>query len=243
MPWQTQAGKFLAWRRQRASAWGALLDRQEIMLAALSLQKTGAVRVMVYEHQHAPDGLVHLSERDQWLVQTLRHLGAHLPARGRTMALALTDGRSRQGVFGWDGAQDMRRLACEVQLEAAAAWDVEPGAVGFDFYLAQGSAADGKPVQQVHWAACLRAELLQWQLHARSAGWRLPVVETSAQAAWRAALHMRGDTLHHWAESARDWQFSRTPQRQRSEVPWPQLQESPMWKPLVACGAALGAWV
>ena len=243
MPWQPQTGKRLVWRRQRASAWGALLDRQEIMLAALSFQKTGSVRVMVYEHLHAPEGLVHLSERDQWLVQSLRSLGSSLPSPARTMVLALTEGRSRQGVFDWDGPQDMRRLASEVQLEAAQAWGVDPEAVGFDFRLQAGVAADGHAVQQVHWAACLREELRQWQLHARQAGWRLPVVEPDVQAARRAALHLRGDSAQHWAESARDWQFDRTPQRQLSEVDWSWLQGAAVWRPLAACGAALGALV
>lgn len=241
MSWQLKTIQHRVWQRQRTSAWGALLDQQEIMLAALSLQKTGGMRVMVFERLHVPQGLVHPSERDQWLVQALRSLGAHLPSRGRTMVLALTELRSRQGVFNWDGAPDMRRLAPEVQLEAAQAWGVDPDAVGFDFCLQAGVTSDGRPVQQVHWAACLREEALQWQRHARRAGWRLPVVETDAQAAQRAAMHLRGDTPQHWAESARDWQFSRTPERQPSEVDWLPLKDGPLWKPLVACGAALEA--
>ena len=241
MPWHLQAPQRLLGRPQRTSAWGALLDQQEIMLAALSLQKSGGVRVMAYEHLHAPPALVHLSERDQWLVQTLRGLGAHLPAQARTMVLALAEGRSREGVLDWEGPHDLHRLAPEVQLEAATAWGVEPGAVGFDFRLELGVAAKGQEVQQVHWAACLREELLQWQQHARSAGWRLPIVETGVQAAQRAAVHLRGDALQYWAESARDWQFGQTPERELAEVDWPRLQAGSMWKPLVACGAALGA--
>ena len=241
MPWPPKAVQRLFWRPQRTSAWGAWLDQQEIMLAALSLQKSGGVRVMAYEHLHAPPELAQATERDQWLVQTLQRLGAHLPPQARTMVLALTEGRSREGVLDWEGTPDLRRLAAEVHLEAAAAWGVAPGAVGFDFRLEPGVAADGQAVQQVHWVACLREELLQWQQHARSAGWRLPIVETGAQAAQRAAVHLRGDTLQHWAESARDWQFGQTPERELAEVDWPRLQAGPMWKPLVACGAALGA--
>jgi len=238
MQWRQRAADFLAWRRQRAHAWGAMLDQQDILLAALSVQKTGVVRVMVYEHQHAPEGLVHLSERDEWLVQTLRSLGAHLPARLRTMVLALSEGRCRQGVLAWHGAHGLRRLEAEVQLEAAAAWGVSPEDVGFDFRVDEASpTADTSTVQ---WAACLREELVQWQQHARSAGWRLPVVETEHQAARRAALHLHGDTVQHWAQSPQDWQFSRTPERAQGELDWPHLQGSPMWQPLVACGAALG---
>lgn len=239
MTWRQRTAGLLAWPRPRVHAWGAMLDRQDILLAALSLQKNGVVRVMVYEHQHAPEGLVHLAERDAWLVQTLRSLGAHLPARLRTMALALGDGRCRQGVLACSGTRDLRRLAAEVQLEAAEAWGVAPEAVGFDFRIQEPPAADGMP--QVHWAACLREELTRWQQHARSAGWRLPVVETEQQAVCRAATHLRGDAGAHWAESPQDWQFSRSPERALADVDWPQWRSSPMWSPLVACGAALGA--
>ena len=241
MQWRERLAGFLAGRRRRTSAWGAMLDQQNILLAALSLQKTGVVRVMVYEHQHAPEGLVHLAERDDWLVQTLRSLGAHLPTGLRTMALALGESRCRHGVLEWPGAPESRRLEAEVQLEAAAAWGVAPEEVGFDFSVQEVALPTGTPVQQVRWAACLREELQQWQQHARSAGWRLPVVETEHQAARRAALHLQGDTVQHWAESPQDWQFSRTPERAPDMLDWPNLQSSPMWQPLVACGAALGA--
>ena len=238
MPWRERARHFLAWRRLRTSAWGAMLDQQDILLAALSWQPTGVVRVMVYEHQHAPQGLVHLSERDDWLVQTLRSLGAHLPQQLRTMVLALGDGRCRQGVLNWEGATDLRRLQAEVQLEAAAVWGVDADAVGFDFHIEPGASTGA--LQQVHWAACLQDELRRWQQHARHAGWRLPVVEPEQQAVRRAAMHLRGETWRHWAESPQDWQFSRTPERDLSESDWTALQHGPMWRPLVACGAALG---
>ena len=233
MQWLRKAAAFLAWRPARSQAWGAILDRQEILLAALSLQQTGSIRVMVYEHLHAPQGMVHLSERDDWLVQTLKGLGQHLPSRLRIMALALGEGRSRHGVLPWDAAEDSRRMALEVQLEAAEAWGVEPDALGFDFRWLQ---ADG----QVQWAACLRQELVQWQSHARHAGWRLPVVEPDYQAGQRAALHLKGELQDQWAKSPQDWQFARTPQREPTSVDWPFLLTAPVWKPLVACGAALG---
>ena len=239
MPWRERARHFLAWRRPRTSAWGAMLDQQDILLAALSMQPGGVARVMVYQHQHAPEGLVHFSERDDWLVQTLRNLGMHLPKAQRTMVLALGEGRCRQGVLAWDAAADPRRLPAEVQLEAAAAWGVATAAVGFDFQT-EPPASPGAP-PQVRWAACLREELQRWQLHARQAGWRLPVVEPEQQAVQRAAMHLHGETWRHWAESPQDWQFSRTPERPLAELDWTALQSGPMWRPLVACGAALGA--
>ncbi len=238
MQWSPWAKQLWNWRRSRHSAWGAMLDQHEILLAALSLQQTGGVRVVVFEHLHAPEGLVHLSERDDWLVQTLRGLGAHLPPRLRTMALALSEERCRQGVLEGAVTQDLRHLASDVQLAAADAWGVGPEAVGFDFRVEDESVALGP---RVHWAACLREELQQWRQHARSAGWQLPVVEPEGQAAQRAAMCLRGETLQQWVESPQDWQFSRAPQRAWTEVDWPRLQEGPMWKPLVACGAALGA--
>lgn len=231
MQWLKHARHFLAGHRRRTKAWGALLDQQEILVVALALQKTGAVRVMVFERQHAPEGLVQLSQRDDWLVQALRGLGSHLPARHRTMALALDDERCRQGVMAHDAALSTQQLQAEVQLEAAAAWGMAPDDVGFDFHVV---------ASQVHWAACQREDLQQWQGHARSAGWRLPVVEPGGQAARRAALHLRGDSDGHWADSPQDWQFSRTPERVLADVDWSSLQAGPSWPPLVACGAALG---
>lgn len=241
MQWIRQIGVRLAWRQQRASAWGALLGQQEILVAALSVQQTGGVRVMVFEHLHAPEGLVHLHERDDWLVQSLRALGAHLPKRLRTMAIAVSADRCRQGVLTWEGQADMRRLQAEVQLEAAAAWGVAPDAVGFDFRLQDTPEALPGEATRVEWAACLREELGQWHAHARSAGWRLPVVEAELQAAQRALVCLLGDTQAHWAQSPQDWQFGRLAQRDLPDVDWQQLQSAPMWKPMVACGAALGA--
>ncbi len=233
-PW---AKGWVAWRRQHNRAWGAMLDHQEILLAALSLQQTGVVRVVVFEHLHAPQGLVHPSERDDWLVQNLRGLAGHGPARQRTMALALGEERCRQGVLECSNAQGARGVLAEVQLEAASAWGVSPEAVGFDFRIEDGA----DPVSsRVHWAACLLEEVQRWRHHARSAGWRLPVVEPERQAAMRAASSLDGEVLDHWAVSPQDWRFSRTPQRLGSDVDWSQLSGSPMWKPLVACGAALG---
>lgn len=225
------------WRRRHTTAWGSLLDEQEILLAALSLQQTGNVRVVVFEHLRAPQGLLDAAARDDWLVQTLRGPGEHLPASRRTMALALREGRCRQGTLLWQGAIQHRALQAEVQLEAAAALEVDPEQIGFDFHVSQDASPQGTPV---HWAACLRSELLHWQRHARTAGWRLPVVEPEHQAARRAAMCLRGDQLH-WAVSPQDWQFSRTSERDMSDQDWQQLQSSPMWGPLVACGAALRA--
>lgn len=238
MQWIRRMGSLMAWRRQRASAWGALLGQQDILVAALSVQQTGGIRVVVFEHLHAPAGLVHLSERDEGLVQALGQLGQQLPKRSRTMALAVGEERCRQGVLAWEGALESRRLEAAVQLEAAAAWGVEPMEVGFDFRMQQSVPAEGL---QVQWASCLREQLLQWQHHARRAGWRLPVVEPELQAAQRAAVCLRGDALQHWAQSPQDWQFARVPARDLAEVDWPHLQSGPMWKSLVACGAALGA--
>ena len=238
MQWSQGARGLWAWRRQRTRAWGAMLDQQEILLAALSLQHNGGVRVVVFEHLHAPEGLVHPAEQDDWLVQTLRGLGGQLPARLRTMALALGQARCRQGVLQGLGTHDARGLSTEVQLEAASAWGVGPEAVGFDYRIEDAGGEDGV---RVHWAACLLEELHRWRQHARSAGWRLPVVEPEAQAAMRAVVCLSGDQRQHWAVSPQDWCFERTPQRLGSDVDWQQLRDSPMWKPLVACGAALGA--
>ncbi len=231
MQWFKHARHLLGGATQRTHAWGAMLDPQDILLAALSLQKNGAVRVIVFECQHAPAGLVQLSERDDWLVQTLRGLGSHLPRSLRTMALALDEERCRQGVLANRPGISVRQCHAEVQLEAASAWGVAPDEVCFDFRAEAG---------ELHWAACLREDLQQWRGHARNAGWRLPVVEPGQQAGQRAALHLRGEAAGHGADSPQDWQFGRTPERVLADVDWSQLQAGPLWRPLVACGAALG---
>ena len=238
MPQSRTSRSFWPWRQRIDTAWGSLLDEQDILVAALSLQKAGRIRVLVFEHVRAPDGLDGTAARDDWLVQTLRIPGEHLPASRRTMALALRESRCRQGTLFWQGPTDVRTLAAEVQLEAASALAVDPAQIGFDFQMAPASGEGGV---QVHWAACLRSELQQWQRHARMAGWRLPVVETEHQAARRAAMHLSGDLQHHWANSPQDWHFERSPQRDLDAAAWTQLQASIVWGPLVACGAALGA--
>lgn len=226
------------WRRRNTTAWGSLLDEREILLAALAVQPSGSVRVVVLEHLRAPEGLSGPAARDDWLVQTLRGPGEHLPARLRTMALALREGRCRQGVMDCPLELAAGALEAEVQMEAAAALGVEPSQVGFDFHA---EPVTLQAVRRVHWAACLRTELQHWQDHARSAGWRLPVVEPEQQAARRAALHLGAEHWQQWATSAQDWQFSQTAQREMSDHDCRQLQSSPLWGPLVACGAALGA--
>lgn len=233
---------FAAWQRRQHTAWGSLLDGQEILLAALSLQQAGGVRVMVFDRLRAPPDLDDAAARDAWLVDSLRQSGAQLPARLRTMALALREGRCRQGTLHWPGPPDGQALAAEVQLEASAALGVAPDQVGFDFQLSPSDGLfDAVEGTTVHWAACLRSDLAQWQGHARQAGWRLPVVEPEHQAARRAVNCLRGERLAQWATSPQDWQFSLRAEREVGDPDWQQLQASPMWGPLVACGAALGA--
>lgn len=230
---------WLTRRRRSATAWGGLLDEGQILLAALSRQHAAAVRVVVFEHLHAPPGLDGPAGRDDWLVQTLRQSGAQLPASRRTMALALREGRCRHGTLAWQAGTDAQAsLQAEVQLEAASAFGVAPAEVGFDFQVVPDAAGGGA---QIHWAACLRSELSRWCGHARSAGWRLPMVEPEQQAARRAAVCLLGEWQQHWAQSPQDWQFGSQAQRSLSPSDWQQLQASPMWGPLVACGAALGA--
>jgi hypothetical protein len=232
-------------RRQRgASAWGALLDEEEILLVALSRQAGGVVRVLAYEQLQAPPELRTAGERDDWLVQTLRRSGARLPAFLRTMALALREGRCRHGILDVvDPLEDPEWLVAEVQLEAASVWGVGPHEIGFDFQWQPATSTSTHPSQarQIHWAACLRSELLRWQGHARDAGWRLPSVEPEHQAARRAAMCLQGEWLQHWVQSPLDWQFEGSHLREISEHDWLRLQASPLWGPLVACGAALGA--
>ncbi len=229
-------GRLMAWR-QRQSAWGALLDEQQVLLASLVVQTNGSVRVAVFEHPHTPAGLVLPDEREGWPVQQLRAASGRQPRWERTLALALHAGCCRQGVYQPAAGGGPRQWLADVRLEAAMALAAEPDEVGFDVDPPFG--AHSTP-PQVHWAACLRQDLQRWQGQARRAGWRLPVVEPEHQAARRAALCLRGDTRAHGAQSPQDWLFDRVASRELDKAQWQALQASPQWGALVACGAALG---
>lgn len=237
MQWIRQTQALVARQWPRATAWGALLERQEVLLVALSLQKTGGMRVVVFEHLHAPSGLVHHAEGDQWLSQTLVTLADRMPGRFKTMGLALGPERYRQGVVDWEGGLDLRRLQTQVAHEAATAWGTALAGVGFDFRIQEAAA---QPRARVEWAACLREDVQRWQQAARTAGWRLTLLETASQAAQRAMRHLQGDLQQHWALSPRDWLFQRQPQRPPEQLEGTAWQTETVWKSLVACGAALG---
>lgn len=224
--------------RQRSSAWGAVLDEKAMVLVALSRQNTGGVRVVMFDRVQAPDGLEQPKQRDAWLVASLEGAGEQLPRRHRIMALALHESRCRQGRL-QTAARTAREVSAQVRQEAASALGVPPNAVGYDFELE--ALPDDAGWRSARWAACLREELQQWHGHARRARWRLPLVEPADQAVERVANHWHGEHLHHWATSPQDWLFDASPQRQLCAEDWVQLRASPMWGPLVACGAALGA--
>lgn len=238
MRWSKAAQGLAFWRRQRASAWGAMPDRQEILLAALSRQQTGGVRVVGFHRFHAADGLVQPDASGQTLAQALRRLGEPLQRQARILALALDDSRCRQGLLNLPSGLKSGQLAAEVMLEAAGLWGVSASEVSFDFGQPQVSGDGG---MMVPWASCLRQELLQWQAHVHGAGWRLPAVETEAQALERAALCWLGDEAQRWADVPQDWRFATAAQRARTDLDWQRLSVWPLRKPLAACGAALGA--
>lgn len=242
MRWSKVAQGLAFWRRQRASAWGALPDRQEILLAALSRQQTGGVRVVGFHRLHPADGLVQPDAPgpalEQAFEQALRRLGEPLQRPGRILALALDDSRYRQGRLNLPSDLKPAQLAAEVMLEAAGLWGVPASQVSFDFGQPQ-AGSDGRMV--IPWASCLRQELLHWQTHVRNAGWQLPAVETEAQALERAALCWLGDDAQRWVEAPQDWRFATAAQRARTDLDWQRLSGWPLRKPLAACGAALGA--
>ncbi len=240
MPYPDKGAWWAPWRRRR-SAWGAaLLEQQQIVVAALTLQASGSLRVAwLGRPLPAPAGAPDVGGFNAFTDQ-LRDAGAPLPRRARTLALALHAECCRQGVLEPVAGLSPRQLAADVQLEAASALGVDPQNVGFDFEIADRAAA----APRVHWAACSRQELQHWTQQARHAGWRLRGVEPEAQAAQRAAASLGGEAVAWWAQSPQDWQFERQPARGLSETEWrglrERLQVSPQWGPLVACGVALG---
>lgn len=226
------------WRQsQRPHAWGAVLSEQHIVLAFLSAQAHGGVRVAAFEQQQAPGSPGSSEGVDDWIVSRLRALSMGLPRRERCLALALHESRCRQGVYRPVSAQGAQALAAQIQLEAAAALGMAVDDVGFDFVAPSPDAPDQGLVS---WAACLRQDLDRWQGHARRSGWRLPVVEPAVQAARRALACLQGDAQHHWGHSPQDWQFDRRPLRQVALADGLAAQGAPQWDALVACGAALG---
>lgn len=241
MLWSKALQGMAFWRQQRASAWGAMLDRQGLLLAALSRQQAGGVRVVGFHRLHLPDGLVQPDSPRHALTRRPRgRLVQALGRQGRTLALALDADRYRQGVLSVSPGLRPDQLVAEVQLEAAGAWEVSIDEVSFDF---DQSRTGGDAGLAVVWAACLRHELRQWQAHVRDAGWQLRAVETEAQALERAVLCWLGDEVQPWAEAPQDWRFAVTAQRTRTAVDWQRLAGWPLQKTLAACGAALGALV
>ena len=57
MQWRRRMGDWMAWRRPRASAWGALLGQEEILVASLSLQQAILPCSSFLQQQHSFSGV------------------------------------------------------------------------------------------------------------------------------------------------------------------------------------------
>lgn len=228
-------------RGRLPAAWGGLLGEQAMSLVRLSRHAgTHSLRVQACEQARVDRAQAPGDGPTPWWQPQLQRIARPRSSIWKAvpwpsqvpLALAWPQACCRQGVLAWPGATDTPALLAEVHLEAAAALDLPPADVGFDF---QPAAESGT----VHWAAAVRAELLACQRQVRAAGWRVLHIEPEALAVRRAAECLLGEPSLPWALPVHDWQFAGRAQRSVPDAVWQALQNSPHWALLAACGAAL----
>jgi hypothetical protein len=140
----------------------------------------------------------------------------------------------------------------EVQLEAARALSLEPQEVSFDWQAVPLS--DGV-VAQLHWVACARTAVEQFNQCVRRAGWQLVSVEPEWQAAHRAASCLSGGMSVLLTRPVQDWQFdlallpdtlakgAAMEKPSGFDAALRDALQTPVGPRLVAAGLALKAWI
>ena len=229
--------------RRITSAWGIALGDPGVTLVSLGRTAAHEVRVQRALNLLPPAWAQASDSYHDWLVESLREASEQEVRRHRRLVLALPMSRCQAGRLDCPPSWDADALQAEVQLEAAQRLNVSAQEVSFDFEVL---AADAPALQQVHWLACLRSEVLAWRQHTRAAGWRLPAIEHHEQAALRAAQALRGGAENLQAQAHQDWQFSwpapTHPTTDRAtESALQALHGTPAWAWLCACGAGLRA--
>lgn len=235
------------WRQRRrvTAAWGCAMGEEATQMVALGVQSG------VHSDVHSGDGWRVLTSL-QWpmtqseavraedapfvdaslLRQALRAPAVQACPQARQCSLSLPRSRCVLGHCTWPADWSEQEVAAQVQVEAAAALDLAPQALGFDYRPAGPAGVQ----QDWCWAACARSELRPLRQAFRALPLQLFAVEPAELAARRAWQHLREGPSALWSLPVADWHFERLPQRDETlELPG-DLGDFPQ---LVACGLAL----
>lgn len=233
------------WRQRRrvTAAWGCAIGEDAVHLVALGGSGGRCWRVL--GSLQAPLAAAGTSTTDEspaidagTLRETLRAPGVRAFAEARHCALSLPPSRCVQGHASWPALWSQEEVAAQVMVEAAAALNLAPHALGFDY--APDGPTDDETVQRWRWAACARSELRPLRRAFRAVPLQLFAVEPAESAAQRAWQHLREGSSALWSLAVTDWHFEPLPQRDGAlELPG-DVSDYPQ---LVACGLALAPLV
>lgn len=232
------------WRTHRpvTAAWGCALTEGAAHLVALGAQAQGRWRVLASLQCPMPLPLPRDDSDEEAaaisapaLREALRSplVRAHIEARA--CALSLPRAHCVQAQSAWPAHWSEDEVAAQVQVEAAAALNLPPQAVSYDFLpgVPQGVPQGGQ--QPWLWAACARAALQPVRQAFRGLPLKLLAVEPAEAAAQRAWRHLAEGPSALWSLAVNDWHFELAPASPRPDLPADGLDHPQ----LVACGLAL----
>jgi len=230
------------WRQRRrvTAAWGCAMGEEVTHLVALGAQAGDRWRVLESLQWPVAQAGTAGAEDEPLIDAGLLRQALLAPAvmahpQARQCTLSLPRSRCVMGHAAWPADWAEEEVAAQVQVEAAAALDLAPQALGFD-YQTDGPPGPAGALQQWCWAACARSELRPLRQAFRGQSLQLFAVEPAELAARRAWQHLREGPSALWSLPVADWHFERLPQRDEAlELPG-DLGDFPQ---LVACGLAL----
>jgi Tfp pilus assembly PilM family ATPase len=223
-------------RRQVTAAWGCAVTDKAVHLVALGVQAPGRWRVLSslqwpMPQPRGPDDEEGPAITAAVLREALRSPAVVLHSDVRLCALSLPRSRCAQGQALWPRHWAEDEVAAQVQVEAAAALNLSPQALNYDFLpgVSQGA------LQSWQWAACARSELRPVRQAFRALPLRLCAVEPAETAAQRAWQHLLEGPSTLWSLAVTDWHFERQVPDGHPALPL-AVDDHPL---LVACGLAL----
>ena len=236
------------WRRQRpvTAVWGCALTEGAAHLVALGALSQGRWRVLASLQWPMPQPLPRddIDEEAPAVSATALREALQSPqvmaqTEARACALSLPRTHCVQAQSVWPAHWSDDEVAAQVQVEAAAALNLPPYAVSYDFLpgtlpgVPQGVPHEGQ--QAWLWAACARTALQPLRQAFRGLPLKLLAVEPAETAAQRAWRHLAEGPSALWSLSLSDWHFERAPASPRPDLPADGLDHPQ----LVACGLAL----
>lgn len=236
------------WRTRRpvTAAWGCALTEGAAHLVALGALAQGRWRVLASLQCPMPQPRPDDDGEEEAPVMSAPALREALRSplvlahtEARACALSLPRAHCVQAQSAWPAHWREDEVAAQVQVEAAAALNLPPQAVSYDFLpgTPQGVLQDVLQGNQQPWlwAACARTALQPVRQAFRGLPIRLVAVEPAETAAQRAWRHLAEGPSALWSLAVNDWHFERAPPAPRPDLPADAL-DHPL---LVACGLAL----